>query len=219
MKYFGLALLFFVSVTICSGQIVTDQKEAERLYKESILETKNNKAYFSEAERCRKFLNSKSYAQAKAACELSVMLAEKLPKSSYLERHSAYKMLGLAFIRQRKAQEAITYLEKSLQAGKSNLDDTNSETGEVYFLLGQANQLLENTELASDYYTKAENTFRFAFVEIDDDDVRFDYVRILGNILETHIVLAENANLKEKSEKYKKRFADFRIEFAKYLKE
>ena len=218
MKYFGLALLFFVSVTICSGQIVTDQKEAERLYKKSILEAKNNKAYFSEAEKCRKLINEQSYVQAESSCKLSVMLVERLPKSSYMERHSAYKMLGLAFIRQRKAQEAITSLEKSLQAGKSNLDDTNSETGEVYFLLGQANQLLENTELASDYYTKAENTFRFAFVEIDDD-VRFDYVSILGNILETHIILAENANLKEKSEKYKKRLSDFKIEFAKYLKE
>jgi len=219
MKYFGFTLLFFASVTICSGQIVTDQKEAERLYKESIFETKNNKAYFSEAEKCRKLINAKSYSQAEASCKLSVMLVEKLPKSRYMERHSAYKMLGLAFIRQRKAQEAITSLEKSLQAGKAKLDDTNSETGEVYFLLGQANQLLEETELASDFYMKAENTFRSAFIEIDDDEVRFDYVRILGNILETHIILAENANLKEKSEKYKKRLSDFKIEFAKYLKE
>lgn len=217
MKYLGLTLLFFASVTVCSGQIVTDQKEAERIYRESILETKNNKAYFAEYEKCRRLLNEKSYAQAEVSCRHSVTLAEKLPESRYLERHSAYKTLGLALIRQRKTQEAISFLEKSLEVSKPNLDDTNSETGEVYFLLGQANHLIENVELASGFYTKAENTFRSAFQEIDE--LRIPYARAIKNILETHIILMEDAKLREEGEKIKKRLTDFGLEFAKYLEE
>jgi len=221
MKHFGLILLFLLFAQINFGQVVTDQKEAERIYEESLQETKISKQYFTDIDKCRNLLRGEKYIQAEVACRLAVSTTEKFSKSRYMEKHSAYKALGAALLWQRKAQEAISYFDKSLEVAKPNLDDSTAETGEVYFLLGQANHFLGKLEIARDFYTKAENVYRSAFKimkEVDSEEFLLrPYARAIRNILEAHLILLENAEIKDKSAKTEKRLAETKKEFAKLL--
>jgi len=222
MKYFVLVLLTLTFSQIYFGQEILDQKEAERVARESAQEMKTSKQYFAAHDKCRDLMKEKNYAQAEVSCRLAVSLAEKLPKSRSMEKHSAYKWLGYSLLWQTKATEAIAFAEKSLEVAKDRLDETNAETGEVYFLIAQANHLLGKTEVASNFYTKAEKVYRAAFVEIggasvDGDEIRSPYPRAIKIILETHLIMTTNAGLKNESETIKKRLEEFKIVFAKYL--
>lgn len=217
MKNTLIVLILLFGLQISFGQTVSDQKEAERIYKEGVLEDKSSRAYFAEDKKCRNFIREKNYAQAENSCLLSVSLAEKLSKSRYMEKHSAYKVLGAVLLWNQKAEKAIPILEKSLEVAKPELDETNAETGEVYFLLGQANQLLGKIETARDFYTKAENTYHLAIKDIDAVELSYPYFRAIKTILEVHLILLENAEMKEEAAKVEKRLADFRKEFDKYL--
>jgi tetratricopeptide (TPR) repeat protein len=222
MKYFGLILLMLTLSQICLGQVILNQKEAERIARESAQEMKISKQYFTAHDKCRELMKQKNHAQAEVSCRLAVTLAEKLPNSRSMEKHSAYKWLGYSLVWQQKSEEAIPILEKSLEVAKIHLDETDAETGEVYFLIGQANQLLRRIKIASDFYIKAEKVYRTAFVEIGgvkvgDDEIRSPYPRAIKNILEAHLILLKNAELVDDAAKVEKRLAETKVEFAKFL--
>ena len=222
MKYLGLILLTILFSQIGFGQVVLDQKEAERLARESAQEMKISKQYFTAHDKCRELVKQKNYAQAEVSCRLAVSLAEKLPDSRSMEKHSAYKWLGLTLFLQKKNEEAIPILEKSLTVAKNQLDEMNAETGEVYFLIGQANHLLGKVKIAGDLYTKAEKVYRAAIVEIcgaeaGSDEICSPYPRAIKNILEAHIILLRNAELNEEAKKVEKHLAETKVEFAKFL--
>ncbi|MCY7375745.1 MAG: hypothetical protein LH472_07205 [Pyrinomonadaceae bacterium] len=167
-------------------------------------------------------MKQKNYSKAEVSCRLAVSLAEKLPSSRSMEKYSAYKWLGYSLVWQKKSAEAIPVLEKSLTIAKDHLDETNAETGEVYFIIGQANHLLGNIEVAGDFYIKAEKVYRTAFVEIGDTDVdgselRSPYPRSIKNILEAHLLLLKNAKLNDQASVIEKRLEKAKKEFAKYL--
>ncbi len=217
MKHFKLVLIIFFVSTLASGQVVTNQKEAEKLYRQSIINGKISQEYFAEDKRCRQFIRERDYVKAEKSCRTAVLLVEKFPKNRIMERFSAYQSVGITLLRQQKPKDAIPFFEKSLVVAKLQLDDTDSETGEIYFLIGQAHHLLKDVEKARDYYTKAENAFRAAFKKIDDDEIRGYYPKVIKNILESHLVLLENEGLKEESAKMRLCLEDFRREFAAYF--
>ena len=97
------------------------------------------------------------------------------------------------------------------------MDDSNAEMGERYFLLGQAIRQLGKINEAKQYYDKAENTYRTAFNEMGDSDIREFCPKPIVNILEAHLVLLNDAGLKEEAAKIEKRLAETKIEFAKFL--
>lgn len=221
MKHFGLILLFSLFAQNNFGQVVTDQKEAERVYKESVQESKISKQYFTEIDVCRNLLREENYIQAETSCRLAISIAEKFPKSRYMEKHSAYKTLGVTLLWQRKAREAISYFDKSLEVAKPDLDDSTAETGEVYFLIGQANHFLNKLDVARSYYTKAENVYHSAFKimrELDSEEFLLQpYVKAIRSILEAHLILLDNAEMENESAKVEKRLVNFKKEFAKFL--
>ncbi|HZH33752.1 MAG TPA: hypothetical protein VEX64_02870, partial [Pyrinomonadaceae bacterium] len=98
-----------------------------------------------------------------------------------------------------------------------NLDDTDSETADIYYFLGLANHLLEKLDLAREFYTKAENAYRAAFVKIDHDEIRQFYPKRIVQILEAHSIAAKDAELKDEVAEIDKRLAETKTEFAKYL--
>jgi tetratricopeptide (TPR) repeat protein len=130
-----LFLILVTSVVAISGQTVVapDQKEAERLYRESIRESRFNKLYYDEYDKCRRLLREEKFKEAEASCERVIGHSENLPKESYLERHSGYVAVGIAQMRQQKFREAIANFERALEIAKPSLGDTDSETGDVYF--------------------------------------------------------------------------------------
>jgi tetratricopeptide (TPR) repeat protein len=217
MKSILIVFIMLLGFQFSFGQVITDQKEAERIYKESLLESKNNKAYFAEDKRCREFILNEKYIQAEKSCRLATILVEKLPEVRTMERHSAYKTLGVTLLHRQKGEEAIKMLVKSLKVAESNLSEINAETGEVYFFIGQANYLLGEVNLASHFYTKAENTYHFAIKDIDDIEMSYPYFRAIKNILEVHFVVLTNAEMKAEAAEVEKRLTNFKKEFAKYL--
>jgi tetratricopeptide (TPR) repeat protein len=120
-------------------------------------------------------------------------------------------------LRQDKAKEAIQNFEKSLEVAKTVIDNTDSETGEVYFFISQANYVLGETQKALDFCRKAENTFRAAFIKIDDDEIRGYYPKSIQRIIEAQIIMLENSDRLEEAAKVKLSLDEFKKEFAKYL--
>jgi tetratricopeptide (TPR) repeat protein len=220
MKYLFFSLIFFLSLQIAFSQRVevpTSKKAINELLRKDREETKANKLYFAEDEKCRKLISAGSFVQAETSCRLAVSLAEKLPKDRYLERSSAHVALAVALLWQGKALEAIPLLNRSLEIAKPIIDDTDAETGERYFWLGQANHQLGKINEAKEYYTKAEHTYRTAFKEMGDSDIREFYPKPIVNILKAHLILLKNAGLKEEAAKVEKRLIETKVEFAKFL--
>jgi tetratricopeptide (TPR) repeat protein len=220
MRYLFFSLIFLLSLQSAFSQRVEvpiSKKEIEALLKKDREETKANKIYFTEDEKCRNLAHARSFTEAETSCRLAILYSEKLPKDRYLERSSALESLAYVLLWQRKTDEAILLLNKSLEVGKPVIDDTDAETGERYFLLGQAYHQLSKVNEAREFYTKAENTYRIAFKKINDDEICGHYTKPIVNILEAHLVLLKTAVLTEEATKVEKRLAETKIEFAKFL--
>lgn len=227
MRYLFFSLIFFASLQPLFSQTVTvevptDKKIIAEILKQSREETAANKLYFAEADKCRKLVRTGSFAAAEASCRLAVSYAGRLPKDRYLERSSAYEALAYALLRQRKADEAILLLNKSLEAGKPVIDDTDAETGERYFLLGQSYHQLGKVNEAKDFYIKAERVYRTAITKIcgtdsDGDEICSPYPRAIANILEAHLILLRSAELHREAFEIEKRLIDLKAEFSKNL--
>lgn len=217
MRVFILSLFFLIALPVSFSQTVADQKEAERLYRASVEDTKYARLYFDEDEKCRTLLRMGSYADAEVSCQRALNYVEKLPAARAMEKYSAYKSVGIALLWQKKSDEAIVCFNKALEAGKTKLDDTDSETAEIYFRLGQANHLAGKTAGAREYYTKAENSYRAAFKKIGDSEIAGFYPPRIKSILETHLSLLENYGTKDEAEKMRQHLAEFMKEFAKFL--
>lgn len=217
MKLFHLILLFFLVSQICLAQAVTNQKEAEKLYKKNDKEMNTAKQYFAEDDKCRKLISERDYSKAETSCSLLVSIAEKLPKTRYMEKYSAYQSLGVSLLLQHRPEQAVVFLNKSLEIAKPNIDDTDSESGDIYYLIGQANHLLGKTNLAREFYERAETTYRAAFKKIDIDEIREHYPAVILRILQSQIVIDEEEGLKDESQIIKNRVEETKKEFAKYL--
>jgi tetratricopeptide (TPR) repeat protein len=222
MKHLIFSLAFFLCSNFAFSQTVTveaptNKKRIAEILKKDREETQANKLYFAEEEKCRNLTRARSFTEAEISCRLTISYAEKLPKDRYLERSSAYESLAYVLLWQRKTDEAISLLNKSLEIGKPIIDDTDAETGERYFLLGQAYHQLSKVNEAREYYTKAETTYRTAFKKINDDVIGGHYPISIVNILEAHLILLKNAGLYEEAAKVEKRLAETKIEFARFL--
>ncbi|HEY0458104.1 MAG TPA: tetratricopeptide repeat protein [Pyrinomonadaceae bacterium] len=220
MKYlfFSLVVIFNLqSVFSQTVEVPISKRRIAEIQKKDREDTQANKLYFGVEEKCRNLTGARSFVEAETSCRLAISYAEKLPKDRYLERSSAYESLAYVLLWQRKTDEAIPLLNKSLEIGKPVIDDTDAETGEIYFLLGQAYHQLGKLIEAREYYTKAETAYQTAFRKIDDDEIGGRYPKSIINILKAHLILLKNAGLNEEAAKVEKRLAETKIEFAKFL--
>lgn len=212
-------IILAIAVSFSFGQEIRDQKEAERIYRLSLEQGKNNRLFFNEMNRCQKLNREQEYDHAIASCKRAIVLSEKLPANQILERQSGYIQVGIAYLRKEQPKNALEFFEKGLLIGRSVLDETDVETGEIYFLIGQAHHIDKNTERASEFYDRAERSVRLAFDEIGDDgeEMRRRYPKIIRHILEAHLILLEESEEVEKAEAIKKRINEFETAFRKYL--
>jgi tetratricopeptide (TPR) repeat protein len=216
MKIF-LAIVFsvFLGLQFSCAQTPTEKVFTEKDKERN--EMKTGKEYFAKKDECFELLNNENYKMAEISCKSSISIAEKLPKTRYLEKRSAYNYFGIALLKQNKAEEAIGYLNKALEVSKPNLDDTDSETGEVYYILGQANLLLRKFDLAREFYIKAENAYRAAFKKINADELRQFYPKAIKAILESHLILEESEGSRDEAIKIQKKLDNLKTEFPKFL--
>ena len=218
-----LVLLFLFGVEIGLPQTVdvkatTDPKKINTLLRKIDDETKANKAYYAEEKKCRTLISQGDFAEAERSCRQAILLVEKLPTDQALAKSSSRVALAVVMLCQQKSAEAIALLNTSLELGKPIIDDTDAETGERYFLLGQAYHQLANIDEAKRFYLKAENTYRTAFKEMGDSDIRAFYPRPIINILASHLLLLRNAGLTDDAARIEKRLAETKIQFAEFLK-
>jgi tetratricopeptide (TPR) repeat protein len=214
-------LLFVAMMTapaLAQTVTVPDQKEAVRLYRQSIIDSKNNRLYFDEFDRCRTHNREKRYSQAVDSCRRAIELAQRLPADQILERRSGYIQVGIAYLRQSGPDLAVNFFEKGLDVGGQR--DSDSETGEIYFLIGQAHHVGRQVEKAIEFYDKAENSLRAAFTVMgeDNDEFRSHYPVFISYILEGHLALLTDSNDTLRAAALQKRIDEFKTEFARYLK-
>lgn len=222
MKTISFTLLILLQITSSYSQEVTasattNKKEVEAILKKERTESRINAAYFAEHDRCRQLLRAKDLGKAEVSCRLAVSLSEKLPREQVLERSSALQSLAVVLLLQRKPQEPVVLLNKALEVSQSVIDDDDAETGELYFVLANAHSLLNDTQTARRYLEKAEDTYRSAFIKIDDDEMRRPYSRMIRNIVEAHFMVVKLAGLAEEAERLRGRLEKVEKDFARYL--
>jgi tetratricopeptide (TPR) repeat protein len=219
--------LFLISVLllICQSghsqtvtvEATTNPKKIAEILQKNREDVKANQIYFAEANKCRQFTQAGIFKEAEISCRTVITYAENLPKDRFLERSSAYEGLACVLLWEKKIDEAIILLKKSLETRKLVSDDSDAEVGGLYFLLGQAFHLLNKVDEAEGFYNKAENTYRIAFKNINDDEIGGPYPKSLVMILEAHLVLLKKAGLNEEAAKVEKRLTETKVEFAKFL--
>lgn len=224
MKVLVLAFFLIASVTVSHAQTVevtvtTDQKAVASILKKEREATRINQAYFAEDETCRNLLKASEWVKAENSCRTAITLVEKLPKEHVLERSSSRLTLAVALLFQRRAKEAIPLLNASLEIGKPILDDTDAETGERYLFLGHAHRIKGDVEVSAGYYTRAETTYRLAFKEIGDSDLRRPYARSIISILQAHISLFRSVGNESSALILEKKLTDAKTELAAFLRE
>jgi TonB family protein len=177
-------------------------------------EEETARRYFDESDRCRKFIKERKWIEAGKSCQSAVFIAEKLPSNREMEKHSAY--LAMAYVNwwQENYTESIQYSNKALEVAKNKLDDTDSETGEVYFLLGASHQGLKDFDKAKEFYNKAENSYRAAYIKIDDDEIRARYPKMIQNILNAHLRATMQSGSKDEIEAIQKRISELKNQYA-----
>jgi tetratricopeptide (TPR) repeat protein len=176
-------------------------------------ETIMAKQYFAEDAKCRSLIKTGKLHNAEISCRNALSLANKLPEQRDMEKYSANETVGLVILFQRRPGESIPFFNKALAIGKKRLTDSNAETGELYFYLGQANHLLGNFADAQKFYDDAEKVYRAAFIAINDDEVRAPYPQMIKNILTAHLSLLKTIGLTEKAEQVQKRLDNLKNEY------
>jgi tetratricopeptide (TPR) repeat protein len=209
-----VTVIYTQEVTVTA---TTNQREIQRILSREREASRINQAYFSEDRVCRGFLAAKEWRKAEASCRKAIQLVEKLPKEHVLERSGSRASLAIALLWQKRPQEALPLLNKSLEIRKTEASDSDADTGDLYFLLGQTHRMLNDVLMARSLYERAESSYRAAFVEIDDEWLRASYARRLKNAVEAHYDLVESEGLFEDAENLKGRLNKLRSDFAKYL--
>jgi hypothetical protein len=77
----------------------------------------------------------------------------------------------------------------------------------AYRNLGVANHLLGNFDKAREFYAKAERTLQHACDNKDLEDLRPGYLKALKDVLQYHLMAAQESGAEKEAEEIKKRLA------------
>ncbi len=168
-------------------------------------ELETAREFFDAEEKCRALLNERKYSEAEASCKATVKIADRLPAHRALEKSGAYAFVGQAMLGLKRFQDALEYFTRSYEVGKTTLEETDAETGYAYVNLGLANHLLGNLDQARDYYDRAENILRQAYIYIELEDARQGYVRAIKSLLQFRLDIAERSGDPKEVGEIKKR--------------
>lgn len=166
-----------------------------------------NKRYFEHEDRCRNLLKSEKWKDAEQVCKAAVPLADQLGDHQGLTKMGAYKHVGYALLAQRRYQEALVYYSRAFEFARLSLEETDAELGYAYRDLALANHGLGNLEKARDLYRKAEERLQLAHSRIQSEDLKKRYEQVLKQVLQYHLLAAEQAGTKTEAEEIRKRLA------------
>lgn len=212
------AALFHVDAQTVEVTATTNQKAVDAILKKVREEAAANRAFYDERGKCRAMMRARAWTDAEKSCRTAVVLVEKLPKEQVLERSSARTSLAVLLLLNQRPKEAIALLEEALAISQGVTDDSDAETGEIYFLLGRAHHISGDVERSRSYYERAERTYRTAFIEIGDSELRYTYGQVIKDIVEAHLDLLRSAGLRAEAEKLDQRLVQVEKDFSDYLR-
>ncbi|HJQ69517.1 MAG TPA: tetratricopeptide repeat protein [Blastocatellia bacterium] len=193
-------LLFFLpafSLTPVYGQINREQDVS--------------KMFFEQQDKCRGLLRAQNWKEAEPVCKAAARLAEQLPGDRALEKMGAYQLLGHVFLRQQRYQEALNNYSRAYEFARSQLTEKNAELGELYGYMAIAHHGLNELDKAREFYRKAEKSLQLAYAAMACDNcdeevekIRQEYIKRLKDLLEYHLVAAEQAGAAAEVEEIKK---------------
>jgi tetratricopeptide (TPR) repeat protein len=192
-----LFLLLAFSLTPTYGQIKREQEVSKR--------------YLEQEGKCRDLLRILNLKEAEPVCKAAAHLAEQLPSDRALEKMGAYELLGHVFVHQQRYQEALSNYSRAYEFAQLKLTDKNAEMGQLYGHLAIAHQGLNNLDSAREFYKKAEKSLQQAHAAMACDNcdeevnkIRQGYIEMLKDLLEYHLVAAEQAGAAAEVEEIKK---------------
>ena len=165
------------------------------------------KQFFEKDDKCRGLLREQKWQDAELTCKAAVAIADQLPGHRALEKMGAYEAVGHAMLSQRRFQEALDYFSRAFTIGQTKLSDTDAETGYAYRNLGVTNHLLGNFDKAREFYAKAERTLQHAYDNKDLEDLRPRYLKALKDVLQYHLIAAQESGAEKEAEEIKNRLA------------
>lgn len=152
-------------------------------------EEKTNSAYFTQEDKCRSDLRSSNTAVGVLSCREASILVEKLPPNRMNERRTANQLVGSAYFRQRRFEDALGYYQTELAVALQSLHDYDAELGYAYHDVALAFHALGRTSNASVNYDKAEKILSNAIAHIGAEGLKQNYAGTLRRIREHHLVL------------------------------
>jgi tetratricopeptide (TPR) repeat protein len=170
-------------------------------------ELETARQFFEKEEKCRDLLRKQKWQDAELTCKAVVAIADRLPEHRALEKMGAYEAVGRVLFSQRRFQEALDLYSRAFTIGQTTLGDTDAETGYAYRNLGVTNHMLGNLDKAREYYSKAEKTLQHAYDHIGLEDARQDYLKTLRDVLQHHLLAAQESGAEKEAEEIKKRLA------------
>lgn len=160
--------------------------------------------YFVEEKKCRELVRRQKWDEAEKVCMVAVRIADQLAKERSLEKMSAYQMYGYALMELKRAQEALTYFTRALDAVRAKTDEKGAEVARLYGDIAIAHHALRELDKAREMYRKSAATYQLAITDIDDEEFAKRYRASLKKLLEYHLIAAEQAGATTEVEEIKK---------------
>jgi tetratricopeptide (TPR) repeat protein len=150
---------------------------------------KINSKYFAAEDRCREDLRGKDNEAAILSCSNALTFVEKLPPERANERRIANELVGHAYFRQQRFDDALRYYKRELDIALQSLHDYDAELAYALHDVALASHALGRVSDAKDDYEKAELTLSHAIDHIGMEELKRKYAETLRQIREHHLVL------------------------------
>lgn len=167
--------------------------------------------FYKQDTICRDLVKSKKWKEAESSCKNAVQIAEKLGNDRELEKMGAYEKLGHALMGQERYQDALVNYSLAVDVVRSKLTEKDAELGRLYGDVAIAHHSLRKLDKALEFYRKAEKTYQIAYSNINEDevteegvDMKRGYMRALKQLLQYHVLAAQQAGQTEEAEAIKK---------------
>lgn len=190
-----VSFITVVDVVFPPGSSLTSAQKQQQIRQEQFADQ-----YFQEKRKCSDLTKGQRWGEAEVACRAAVQTADRLAEDRYLEKMGAHELLGHALLGQKRYPEAIGYYKRALGVVGSKLTDENVELGRLYGHLAIAYHLMRDLDMARELYKRAEKIYRLAhdtFGGGDSDEwvvqMKQEYMKSLGKLLEYHLMAAQDA--------------------------
>jgi len=163
--------------------------------------------YFEQESKCRDFLNASQWQQAEETCNANLALADKLGSHRERTKMLAYLLAGSSMIGREKFKEALKFLNRALEIGKSSLREDDADLGDLFVLIGNTQSKMGDPGAAKKSYARGVKTLQLACDSARDHFLRESYLPRLKKALGYSISAAEAAGSAREAETLKQQLA------------